>query len=420
MADQKEEEIMKRIQDLDVEELMLVGEALSIPNEKLQEKRSTRKSLLRLVMRTFNSEDYEKLEDEGFSTYLHIDSLIDKMRGESDETPASEMAIDPPVNSENSDDTSTLVKNYLKFKELKINGRIKNLDQKDGLSFSSLIFQVNKAVEKGYSESEIISAVVKSIAPEVEMRVYLEGRKSLSLKSLSKILRSHYQEKDATSLFYALANAKQSTNENAQQFAIRLMTLRQKVLFVSKEEALPFSSELVQQRYNQSILTGMKSEHLRNELRPILKSKTISDEELLGILTTAMIEEKEHLEKFNNKPPKRVEVRTIDSADISDEKNTPKKENPIVAEIKTLQNQINELRELHTDAILNYDDSRRENRFNNRRRGTNSRGNNRRNNRKRPKCSYCDPDKTDEICDHCFKCGSTEHFQSGCKSKQKN
>ena len=76
MADQKEEEIMKRIQDLDVEELMLVGEALSIPNEKLQEKRSTRKSLLRLVMRTFNSEDYEKLEDEGFSTYLHIDSLL--------------------------------------------------------------------------------------------------------------------------------------------------------------------------------------------------------------------------------------------------------------------------------------------------------------------------------------------------------
>ena len=76
---------------------------------------------------------------------------------------------------------------------------------------------------------------------------------------LRRILRSHFQEKDATELFNCLSNACEQTNESPQEFAIRLMNLRQKILFVAKESdnRLAYSEALVQNRFQ--IIIHMKA-----------------------------------------------------------------------------------------------------------------------------------------------------------------
>ncbi|KAJ8043417.1 hypothetical protein HOLleu_10493 [Holothuria leucospilota] len=77
-------------------------------------------------------------------------------------------------------------------KELKISGQIGNPGQKDKLSFVSLIHQIEGAIKKGYSEREVVAAVVKAVTPGLQLRNYLEGRSDLSLPILRRLLRAHF------------------------------------------------------------------------------------------------------------------------------------------------------------------------------------------------------------------------------------
>ena len=77
---------------------------------------------------------------------------------------------------------------------------------------------------------------MKSIAPDLVLRTYLEGKDNLNLKALRRILRSHFKQPNATSLFTELSNSKQLPSESAKEFAVRLVSLRQKILFISKED----------------------------------------------------------------------------------------------------------------------------------------------------------------------------------------
>ena len=72
---------------------------------------------------------------------------------------------------------------FIKFKEYKINGKIGTPGQKDRLTFSRLIFQINNGLKKRYSEHEICDAVIKSIAPDLALPTYLEGKDNLNLKT---------------------------------------------------------------------------------------------------------------------------------------------------------------------------------------------------------------------------------------------
>ena len=65
---------------------------------------------------------------------------------------------------------------FIKFKEYNINGKIDTPGQKDRLTFSSLIFQTNNGLKKGYSEHKIYDVVIKSVAPDLALRTYLEGK----------------------------------------------------------------------------------------------------------------------------------------------------------------------------------------------------------------------------------------------------
>ena len=190
---------------------------------------------------------------------------------------------------------------FIKFKEYKINGKIGTPGQKDRLTFLSLIFQINNGLKKGYSEHEICDAVIKSIAPDVGLRTYLEGKDNLNLKTLSRILRSHFKEPNATSLFTELSNDKQRPSESAQEFVVRIMSLRQKILFISKEDSCGYSEAFVQDCYLHAVLVGLRNNNNWNEFCPLLKNSMLSDEDTLENLMLATSDEQEHSQNFNKK-----------------------------------------------------------------------------------------------------------------------
>lgn len=79
------------------------------------------------------------------------------------------------------------------------------------------------------------------------------------------------------------------------------MSLRQKVLLVSREDLVPYPPTLVMKRYSQAVLSGLRNNNIRNQLRPILEIDHLTDEFLLETLTKAVAEENEHCEKFTKK-----------------------------------------------------------------------------------------------------------------------
>lgn len=96
------------------------------------------------------------------------------------------------------------------------------------LSFTSLAHQIEQGINKGFPEIEIVDAVIRAISPGLQLRSYLEGKSNLTLPTLRRILRSHYQEKGATELYKQLTSEVQSSKETPQAFLIRALDLRQK------------------------------------------------------------------------------------------------------------------------------------------------------------------------------------------------
>jgi len=99
----------------------------------------------------------------------------------------------------------------------------------------SLIHQLEVGLKKGYSEEEVVEAVIRAVQPGLTVRSYLKICRPLTLPNLRQILRFLYHEKDSTELYQLLSSATQGTKETPQDFLIRLLELRQHILFASKE-----------------------------------------------------------------------------------------------------------------------------------------------------------------------------------------
>ncbi|KAK0156236.1 hypothetical protein N1851_000489 [Merluccius polli] len=171
-------------------------------------------------------------------------------------------------------------------KELKISGQIGDPGQKDKLTISSLAHQIEQGISKGFPEIDIVDAVIKAIAPGLQLRSYLDEKANLSLPNLRRILRSHYQEKGATELYKQLTSEVQSVKETPQHFLIRALDLRQKILFASQKA----ESGL---RYR----VCLQNDSIRSDLQPYLQQTTSSDELHLEKLNTACANEAERQNK---------------------------------------------------------------------------------------------------------------------------
>ena len=111
------------------------------------------------------------------------------------------------------------------------------------------------------------------------------------------------------------------------------MNLRQKVLFISTGDPFPYEKNFVQKKFCHTVLTGLRNNNIRNELRPYLKEENTPDEDLLEILNLAVHEESEHCDKFAIK-----NKVTVNSMEAKSAEKKPK-ENPLLSEIKEMRAQ---------------------------------------------------------------------------------
>ena len=200
-SDTIETEVLQCLTTLDVGKLVQVCGILGID---IPETRQGSKSLiLKLVVRFLHSEDLEGMEDHGHSTFLNLHAVLkDSMEN------GQSFGLKTEVEGEEIVKKHTVVGAEPRFdtkcqwlREFKISGTIGNIESKENLSYTSLSFQMEKGKKSGYSEGEIQTAVIKAIKHGSSLQVYLESKVNIDEHAFIQILRSHYKEKDSTSVF---------------------------------------------------------------------------------------------------------------------------------------------------------------------------------------------------------------------------
>jgi len=229
--------------------------------------------------------DELKGTDKGTMAATAITSFLDDM-DDKKAKPVKKIAGSEPI--------ETKVRLHRDFK---VNGSI---DTKAGISYNSVIRQVEGGLNKGYTEADIVDGVIKAIPASSGLRNYLEGRTDLELANLRGLLRAHYNERSATERYSELGAAKQLASESATEFLMRTLDLRNKILFASKEstDELKYEPELVKGLFVRTVCTGLQELAVRQEFCPLLEIDDITDEALIHGLNQIVSRENERKKKF--------------------------------------------------------------------------------------------------------------------------
>lgn len=377
-------EIKGALYKLTVEQLIKVCNVLQISGPAKENViGKTRSQLIAHLIKHIEREELVTLEDEGMSDLLNVQDVIEKIKmttnliesenqSQADEqenlqkeVEALRLSLQEKENALHGLVNTSPVKYSTPVKttppappngsvwrkDFKISGQIGEPGQKDRLTFSSLARQIESGLSKDYPESEIIDAVIRAITPGLQLRSYLEGKEKLTLPALRRILRCHYQERGATELYKQLTSEVQSSKETPQNFLIRAMDLRQKILFASQEadSSLKYDPALVQSLFMHTVLTGLQNDNIKSDLQPYLLQTNTSDELLLEKLNIACTNEKERQDKRKHAAPSRVtNVSTVQSSEDPVEKKSTTQQRTATLSPDLLS----EIKEMRSDMVL--------------------------------------------------------------------
>ncbi|KAJ8349360.1 hypothetical protein SKAU_G00244900 [Synaphobranchus kaupii] len=180
-------------------------------------------------------------------------------------------------------------------REFKICGQIGEKGQKDRLSYTNLMHQIDRGLRKGHSEAEVMEVVVKSISPGLSIRDMLEIKSDLTLPQLKAILKGR---------------------ESPQNFLFRAIELKERLLLASREVGSDeqYRPELIQKKFMRSVSTGLISDHIKFQLKPYLDNQGVTDEMLIDRMNEAASVESERQAKqkknTSSKVPKVNELQT--------------------------------------------------------------------------------------------------------------
>ena len=184
------------------------------------------------------------------------------------------------------------------------------------------------------------------------------------------------------------------------------MDLRQKVLFASQEtgSGLKYDPTLVQSMFIHALLTGLRSEAVKAELRPYLQDAGTTDEELFAKLNLAASQETERQEKLWTNKGRPVEVRQVTQSDTQTQPGKNKrqpKQGTLTMDIAELKAGIAEIANVLRGAQTapSHQPANQRTVAMPRARG----------------CQFCQRNGNGDTCDHCYKCGSSEHYARGCR-----
>ncbi len=352
------------------------------------------------ILKYLDSDEVVKTQDGGLAVMEELRDYIKALTTTPDSTDMNTLEI-----------LSSIAK-----RDLKIQGQIGAPGQPDKLSYLSVARQIEDAITKGFGRQAIVNAVTRATVSGLPLRGYLESRPEITLPQLRSVLRSHFKEGDALDSYQMLSAASQGQKESAQDFVMRAMNIRQKVLFASQEEAAPlkYDPKLVRSTFLQTLKTGLPA-RLKGEMRQFLQDENITDEELLENL--ASIENLEEKRAIKRGP--QAKVRAI-SEDTNQEPPVSKEIQKLMEGMKILQANVSALQEELRRPPSKQPNSheteiRQPPREQPNGHGTDtSSGGSVRPPRQRG-CHGCRQKGKGDDCDHCYKCGSAEHFARGCR-----
>ena len=336
---QLEEEVTDRVSELNATELEELIEELGKTDDVKPDMKGKRGKLRKVIMKYFIEIETDHA-DNGAAKFLQIYNYLDDKKGTDDKTNITkveglggenESKVDQPgKNSVETKGETPFVKpeyDILRLKELKINGTIGGSEKEKRLSFSGLSYQVMNAKRLGHKEPVIVAAVIRAIAVENNLRTLFEGKVNLTLKSLLRTLHSYYKEKDSDETLNDLSKTVQKPDQNAYDFAVTLMCLRDKYIVLANQEEIQFDKKNLWKRFLKSFSLGLRNSNIRNELRGSLKEQ-VDDEEFLELVAEATKNETERLEKLGITSPSNVEVKAVsfDPSCNSSGKETGKKD----------------------------------------------------------------------------------------------
>ena len=411
--------------------------AINIPDTKL----GKHQEVLKLVLRYLSSETLENSADKGAAVFMKLFNELGVELGKG--TPKAEPLDTGTVNN------STL--SYHKLRELKINGTIDG--GKDGtLTYTSLSCQLKQAEAAGYSTSEIIAAVIKSIPAGKSFRSLLESKVDLEKDDFMKLLRSHFKEKDSAAVLQLLMNCYQEPGQDAHEFCCMAMAFRDRVEALSEEEGNPEDPDVLTKRLYHTIFTGLKQNSVRMELHSDIKAANLSDVAFLEKVALAEANESERLGKVKVK----AEIAALtESSSSSNTKKASSSGSPAASKQKSASHAQSASHAPENNVVLDKFDllvtkidslttfsqeqakkvADLENKLQNQNTLSvpsfgnlshsafgnvvdNQRQNNNRNNggRKIFKCAGCVTGNV-SYCVHCFRCGSDQHKAAQCPEK---
>ncbi len=289
-------------------------------------------------------------------------------------------------------------------REFKISGQIGEPGQTDKLTFVSLTHQIDSGLKRQYKECEIVDAVIRAISLHSSLRSYVETLNDLSLPKLRKILRVHYREKSASELYQQLATIFQHPKETAQQFLLRALDLRNKVGFASKESdcEVHYDEPLIQNTFMKSFETGLRDDILAANLRPILRSSPLTDEDLMRHVN----ELASHQAERQNKLASERRLAKINSCEVDESKKSVDSNQQILAEIREMRTEVENLKQATRSDYAPRD---------NRNESYNDRGPPKITQFRGRGCQACKRRKLGATCRHCFACGELGHIASECE-----
>lgn len=338
-----------------------------------------------------------------------------------------------------SSDTTKKVPEVTLRREFRISGQIGEAGQRDKLSYTSLMNQIETGQRKGHSEAEIIEAVIRAVSPGLPLRDLLEIKRGLTLVTLKTILRGHYKVDSSSDLLHRLMTLSQDPKESAQNFLFRAIELREKLYKLGDEdEGERLSSDLIQRRFVRSLETGLISDSVKFQLKPYLCDHHVSDEVLIERVNEAANLEQERQQKLKKtvvqRPPRindvQIEVpsNVPESAfrrdgeaqhamtDMADKIEVTSKNKKCQArcteqnidsnkQIDDLRAEIMEIKRVILETVGASKQPQAASFMNNP--------------RQRPVgCRSCQEAQRGESCSHCYKCGQEGHLSRGCRQRR--
>ncbi|XP_039464082.1 uncharacterized protein LOC120437602 isoform X1 [Oreochromis aureus] len=196
---------------------------------------------------------------------------------------------------------------FLQRREFEVHGGQVG-DISSDISYHGLCKQIEEGLKVKHTEGEIIQGVLRKPGQFKDMLI---SKDDLTLIELKSLLRSHLSEKSGSELFQELLSTKQHDHETPQQFLYRMIGLKQKVMFASRQEnmGVAYETHTIQNVFLRTIHQGLlpKYSDIHNELKPLLSDYSVSDEALIRQVNKVSSEESERQRRLGYSTRQKVQ-----------------------------------------------------------------------------------------------------------------